>query len=105
LHQACGRLLVGGHSIRVDRLERLAGMARRLARKGPFPAAPELLRLVEGDALALRGVLLALGYRRQENGEGDHYFRPARRARKNGPAASRRHDDSPFAVLKAKIHV
>jgi hypothetical protein len=57
---------------------------------------------VDGEAPALRGVLLALGYRRQENGDGEHYSRPAGRARKRR-AASRRHDDSPFAVLKARL--
>ncbi len=106
LHQACGRLIVGGQAIRVDRLERLAAIARRLARCGPFPATPELVRLVDGKAQALRPVLLALGYRGQENGEAVHYFRPARpagRARTRGPG-SRRQDDSPFAVLKARLH-
>jgi ATP-dependent RNA helicase SUPV3L1/SUV3 len=102
LHQACGRLIVGGHAIRVDRLERLAGMARRLASKGPFPASPELVRLVDGEAPTLRGVLMALGYRRHENGDSEHYSRPAGRARKRRRTSPRR-DDSPFAILKARL--
>jgi ATP-dependent RNA helicase SUPV3L1/SUV3 len=105
LHMACGRMIVGGHAIRIDRLERLAGTARRLATKGAFAASIELLRLVDGEAQALRGVLLALGYKRQENGETDHYFRPARpagRARKPR-RVDPRHADSPFAALKARL--
>ena len=102
-YAAIGRRVVAGLALRPDRLERLAAASRLRSRAGAFAADAELAASGGVAPDALRGVLLALGYRAVI--EGDHEFfvaKPRRRAsevQKRGRAAASR-NDNPFAKLK-----
>jgi len=98
-------------ALRADRLEAVAGQARRLAAQGAFRVVPALSRRLGGGDEAAETVLLALGYRREEDESGVVSFRRAgRKPRRAGPGAKTRRkdrvqkdrarEDSPFAVLK-----
>jgi ATP-dependent RNA helicase SUPV3L1/SUV3 len=97
-YAAMGYRVLGPRVLRVDRLERLAATARRLARSGPFGPVEELAALCGGSVEDLAAMLSALSYRvvRQEGGVTFHSRRAAkarRRKRRSPPA------DSPFAKL------
>ena len=97
-YAAMGYRVVGPRILRVDRLERLAAMARQLARSGPFGPVAELAALGGGSIEDLAAMLSALSYRvvRQEGGVTFHARRAAkarRRKRRSPPG------DSPFAKL------
>ncbi|BBK44632.1 hypothetical protein STVA_46520 [Allostella vacuolata] len=62
-YRAIGYPLLGPRALRVDRLEALAAMARRLARAGPFAATPQLASMADARLADLPGMLAALGYR------------------------------------------
>ena len=102
-YAAIGRRVVAGLALRPDRLERLAAAARDRARAGAFAADAELAALGGLALPALRGVLLALGYRAVIEGEREFFAaRPRRRApdgRKRARATASR-TDNPFAKLK-----
>jgi hypothetical protein len=82
-YAAMGYRVLGSQVLRIDRVERLAAVARRLARRGPFGAATALATLAgcAGDALAT--VIPALGYRAVPGSDGAVSFhtRPRRRER------------------------
>ena len=99
-------------ALRADLLEGFAGRARRLATQGSFNLSPALTRSLGGSEADAESVLLALGYRREEDETGASIFRRgAVRARSprgkgklrgNGKPKGKkpRNSDSPFAVLK-----
>jgi len=97
-YAAMGYRVLGPRVLRVDRLERLAASARRLARTGPFGPVEELAALCGGSVEDLAAMLSALSYRvvRQEGGLTFHARRGAktRRRKRRAPPA-----DSPFAKL------
>ncbi len=103
LMAACGYLPAGPLYVRVDRLERLAGAVRRLARQGPFHITPDLAGLIAAGPGELAGVLDALGY--TGSGEGDRLFSPkgAKARRKRGRPPPARGTHSPFAELRRLV--
>jgi len=104
---ACGYRPCGGVAVRVDRLERLAAAARKLARQGPFTATPALVSLACCAPEALPSVLHSLGYLAVEDAGGTSFMAAKRmrrklakrgrsdRGRRRGPDP-----DSPFAALR-----
>ncbi|MEQ9639392.1 MAG: helicase-related protein [Alphaproteobacteria bacterium] len=98
---AYGYRVVGKRAIRVDMLDRLAGVAQRAAKAGPFTPGHEMLSLVGCGQDEMRVLLRHLGYRAQTKDEVTTY-RFAGRAR---PAARRPQPPrrppahSPFAAL------
>jgi ATP-dependent RNA helicase SUPV3L1/SUV3 len=105
-YAAIGHAVLGGRVLRVDRVERLAAAARRLAREGAFAPTPELAALIGGSAADLTLVLPALGYRAIVEASGVTFVARPRR-RQKGPASEpdRRRlsagEDHPFAKLRA----
>jgi ATP-dependent RNA helicase SUPV3L1/SUV3 len=93
-----GCVALGGRAIRVDRAEKLAEEARRLAGQGPFVATPLLAATVDCETEALGPVLCALGFRGRTEQDIETFSpsrsnRPSRSARpakqdagRNGPA-------------------
>ena len=103
-YAAMGFAVLGSRVLRVDRLERLAAAARRLARQGTFAATEELAALAGAPAAELAAMLASLGYRATLGENGAALFH-ARRHRAGGAHAKQRrrarpHKDSPFAKLK-----
>jgi ATP-dependent RNA helicase SUPV3L1/SUV3 len=98
---AIGRRVVDGLALRPDRLERLAAAARGRARNGPFAGDRELAAIAGLAPDALRGVLLALGYRAVIE-DGNEFFvgRPRRRGAQQPMQPRRASRDNPFAKLK-----
>jgi hypothetical protein len=96
--------------LRVDRVERLAAVARRLARQGAFGATPELARLAGCAPADLALVLPALGYRAvvEESGITFHAQRRHANTAKSGQVSrsrrgrhrERERADGPFAKLR-----
>jgi ATP-dependent RNA helicase SUPV3L1/SUV3 len=89
--------------LRVDRLERLAAAARRLARQGPFTATPALADLAGTTPETLTPVLTALGYRAALGDAGaTFHIRRTRRAGNNHRRGTHQHPvvDGPFAKLR-----
>src|SRR6266851_2062666 len=112
-YAAIGHAVLGERVLRVDRLERLAAAARRLARHGAFAPTPELAALIGGSEADLAAILPALGYRalievngvavNGVSGSGLTFVaRPRRRARPSAAPAKRRAagEDHPFAKLR-----
>ena len=102
-YAAMGWRALGPQVLRVDRIERLAAAARRLARQGPFTAAPALAELAGTTPEALTPVLIALGYRAAFGNSGaTFHIRRARRAGKSNRrgALQRPAADGPFAKLR-----
>jgi ATP-dependent RNA helicase SUPV3L1/SUV3 len=101
-YETVGFRVVAGLALRPDRLERVAAAARRLARAGPFPAGAELAAIAGLRTVALRRLLLALGYR-SIIADGKETFIPRpRRLRRSKHAGYRRErsdDGHPFAKL------
>jgi hypothetical protein len=85
-YAACGYLVLGPWSLRVDRLERFAGRARRLARSGPFSVSKELAAVIGRQPEELGEVLGSLGY--VARGDGRFLRRPRRRRRRRGSSRS-----------------
>jgi ATP-dependent RNA helicase SUPV3L1/SUV3 len=100
VYEAMGYRVLGPRVLRVDRVERLAMAARRLARQGPFAPAPELITIAGCRKNELAGVLAALGYRAvmDANGITFHARRRPQPAKPRRPAAPA---DGPFAKLGA----
>jgi ATP-dependent RNA helicase SUPV3L1/SUV3 len=98
-YRAIGYRVLGPRVLRVDKVEALAAIARRLARQGAFGVTPELLGLASASRHDLTAMLSDLGYRavHAENGVTFH----ARPAKKRVSAADRPRADSPFAKLAA----
>jgi len=59
---ACGYQAVGRVAVRVDRLDRAAATAWRLARAGPFAPPPELQSILGCRSEELAGILASLGF-------------------------------------------
>jgi len=100
IYEAMGYRVLGPRVLRVDRVERLAMAARRLARQGPFAPAPELITIAGCRKNELAGVLAALGYRAVMDASGVtfHARRRPQPAKPRRPAAPA---DGPFAKLGA----
>jgi len=103
---ACGYCAVGALAVRIDRLEKLADVVRKLARQGSFTPTPALLSIVGCGASEIGEILAFLGYRSASDGDGTAYAaRPrgakgaARRSRSKGKRGPRTNPDSPFAGL------
>jgi ATP-dependent RNA helicase SUPV3L1/SUV3 len=103
--------VLGPRVLRIDRVERLAALARRLIRQSPFGATPELAALAGCPADALSSVLAALGYRAvlSEDGGVTFHGRPRRSEKRSRGKPDRRRGrrggaekdiDSPFAKLR-----
>ena len=100
LYEAMGYRVLGPRALRVDRVERLAMTARRLARQGPFAPVPELIAIAGCRKNELAGVLAALGYRAVMDASGVTFHarrrpQPRKTPRQLEPA------DGPFAKLGA----
>jgi ATP-dependent RNA helicase SUPV3L1/SUV3 len=102
-YAAIGRRVVAGLALRPDRLERLAAAARSRSRTGLFAADEELAASGGVAPNALRGILLALGYRAVIEGDREFFAaKPRQRmieGQKRGRGAAPR-NDNPFAKLK-----
>lgn len=108
-YAAMGWRVLGPRVLRVDRVERLAAAARRLARQGPFGATPALAQLAGASLEDLAQMLPELGYR-AVLGEGGVSFharprragetRPGNAARRRQHGAAAEPVDGPFAKLK-----
>jgi ATP-dependent RNA helicase SUPV3L1/SUV3 len=103
LMASCAYLPVGPLYIRVDRLERLAAAARRLASQGPFHATPDLATLIAARPRDLAGVLTGLGY--TKSGDGEALFAPKGegRRRRRRPRERAVSPHSPFAELRRLV--
>ena len=100
-YESAGFQVIGGRAVRLDRLERLAGAARRLAKAGPFPATNDLMALVACNGRTFARILEMLGYRSEQQG-GHTVFTKQGIRRRRGKAVRRRakvDPDSPFAEL------
>jgi ATP-dependent RNA helicase SUPV3L1/SUV3 len=100
LYEAMGYRVLGPRALRVDRVERLAMLARRLARQGPFGPQPELAQAAGCRKDELAGVLAALGYRAVMDASGI-MFHARRRLQPRKPAHRIAPADGPFAKLGA----
>jgi ATP-dependent RNA helicase SUPV3L1/SUV3 len=101
-YAALGFFVAGGLALRADRLERLAAVARRLGRSGPFAADARLAALAGVEPGVLRRLLGALGYRAViADGAESFVARPRRRRETAGriPRPSPR-EGHPFAKLR-----
>jgi ATP-dependent RNA helicase SUPV3L1/SUV3 len=108
---AMGYRVLGPLALRVDRLERFAAAARRLARQGPFGATPALAQLAGCSLDTLAAVLPVLGYRAALDSDGgvsfharswrDTTVRRSRGAPRRARRAPRQAEaEGPFAKLK-----
>jgi ATP-dependent RNA helicase SUPV3L1/SUV3 len=95
-----GYRVLGPRALRVDRVERLAMVARRLARLGPFAPVPELVAIAGCRKDELAGVLAALGYRAVMDASGV-MFHARRRPQPRKPSRHAAPADGPFAKLGA----
>jgi ATP-dependent RNA helicase SUPV3L1/SUV3 len=100
LYEAMGYRVLGPRALRVDRVERLAMAARRLARQGPFAPVPELVAIAGCRKDELPGMLAALGYRAVMDASGIR-FHARRRPPPRKPARRAASADGPFAKLGA----
>jgi ATP-dependent RNA helicase SUPV3L1/SUV3 len=101
-YAALGFFVAGGLALRADRLERLAAVARRLARNGPFAADARLAALAGVEPDALRPLLMALGYRAVIADGAESFVARPRRRRETAagiPRSSPR-EGHPFAKLR-----
>lgn len=104
----------GPRSVRFDMLERLADLirdARAETKSARFPMTPAMIALLGCSVEDMRGVLMALGYKRLQKGpdpekaEGEVWGPGKKRASKPRPkaapkpAAAEPDADNPFAVL------
>jgi ATP-dependent RNA helicase SUPV3L1/SUV3 len=104
-YAAIGHAVLGDRVLRVDRVERLAAAARRLARNGAFAPTPELAALIGGSAADLTLVLPGLGYRAIVEASGVTFVARTRRRQKPAIAQPARPrpvagEDHPFAKLR-----
>jgi ATP-dependent RNA helicase SUPV3L1/SUV3 len=100
-YAAVGFAILDRFALRVDRVERLAAAARRLARRGRLTAGAELAGAAAVELPQLAGLLAGLGYRAVA-GEGEAVFVPRPRRRRAGPKGPRRGGLAahPFAILR-----
>jgi ATP-dependent RNA helicase SUPV3L1/SUV3 len=96
-YAAIGYGVLGRRALRVDRIERLAVAARRLARQGAFTPTPELASLAGVKQEELPASIAALGYRAIADDAGTAFV--ARR-RRSAPREKSRVAHGPFAALE-----
>jgi ATP-dependent RNA helicase SUPV3L1/SUV3 len=100
-YAALGFFVAGGLALRADRIERLAALARRRARAGPFVADAALAAVAGVEPGQLRPLLTVLGYRAVI---ADGIERFVARPRRRPPVAARPvrlpRDGHPFAKLR-----
>ncbi|HEX7970504.1 MAG TPA: disulfide oxidoreductase, partial [Stellaceae bacterium] len=91
-YAAMGYRVLGSRVLRIDRVERLAATARRVARQGPFGATPALAALAGCAVDALAAMLPELGYRAMlaENGAVSFHARKRRGEARHGKTGGRR---------------
>jgi ATP-dependent RNA helicase SUPV3L1/SUV3 len=101
-YTATGFFATGGLALRADRLERLAAAARQLSRHGPFAASARLAALAGVEPVALRRLLLALGYRAVIDNDVETFVARPRRRRDSAGCDGRRppREGHPFAKLR-----
>jgi len=105
--EAVGYRVFGGVAVRADVLERLAGLAWNLSRRGPFRVGPELLSRAGCGAPEMEKILTGLGYLAKGQGADATFVRapapkPAPRTpRRRGKAASRSRGH--FAALRGLV--
>jgi len=94
-----GYALMGPRAIRVDRVEVLGGELARLSRKGAFVASPSLASKVGARAEELPAILQAMGFRAQQQEDGQLAYRRRNQAgrRRSKPRKAGR---SPFEKLR-----
>src|SRR5262249_42505959 len=103
-YAAIGYALLGERALRIDRAERLAAMARRLARQGPFAPTPELAALALAPVEELPRIIPFLGFRAVVAEDAVTFVArrrpasPAAKGRKKG--ARPLGEDHPFAKLR-----
>ncbi len=97
-YAAMGYRVLGVRVLRVDKVERLAAAARRLARQGPFGPSPELAALAGSSLHDLAATLTSLAYRAVHDGNGV-IFHARRQARRRAATGRVPRADSPFAKL------
>jgi ATP-dependent RNA helicase SUPV3L1/SUV3 len=100
LYEAMGYRSLGTRAIRIDRLERLALAARRLARQGPFAPLPELAQTAGCRKDELPSVLAGLGYRAVVDESGTRFHARRRPAPRKAPTPEVA-PEGPFAKLGA----
>jgi ATP-dependent RNA helicase SUPV3L1/SUV3 len=96
-YAAMGYRVLGARVLRVDKVERLAAAARRLARHGSFGPTPELAALAGSSLHDLVAMLTSLSYRAVHDGR-SVTFQARREAKRRMPRHATR-ADSPFAKL------
>ena len=97
----------GDIGLRVDHVEKLATLARKMARQGPFLATPQIAAAAGCDGKDLVAVMSGLGYRAIDEDMGT-VFSPVRKRRTRKPSRAARKNtrsstqlaDSPFAKLR-----
>jgi ATP-dependent RNA helicase SUPV3L1/SUV3 len=102
-YEAVGFRVVDGLALRPDRLERVAAMARRLARRGPFVAGAELAAIAGLQPAMLPRLLATLGYGViVADGETTFIARPRRlrKISKDWQGRKRVGEGHPFAKLR-----
>lgn len=102
-----------GFALRVDMLERIAAIARKLSWKGPFTANAEMASLAGGSLDAVVSILKSIGFRPQTTKEGIVFTatpralgkqRKPKRQRPAGPQQkSPAVSSSPFAILQGVV--
>ena len=95
---AMGYRVLGNRILRVDKVERLAAAARRLARHGAFGPTQELAAIAGASRHDLAGMLTSLSYRAVHDDSGVT-FHPRRPAKRRVPRSDPPRIDSPFAKL------
>jgi ATP-dependent RNA helicase SUPV3L1/SUV3 len=83
-YTACGYRRTGALAIRMDRAEKLAAEARKLARQGPFVATPKLAAAAGCGLSELPALLAGLGFRRREDESGVSFTAGQRARRPQG---------------------
>ena len=102
-YAAIGLCRLDALALRPDRLERFAAAARRLARRGPFAAGPELAAIAGVDPASLRQLLVPLGYRAVITAGQETFVARPRRQRAHNKRRHRRvsgGEGNPFAKLR-----
>lgn len=103
-YAAIGYRRLGPRAVRVDMLERFAAGLRKLARdsRHGFTVPPMLASLLGVTADDLAGVMVALGYRRQDGdaAAAPSWLPPRRGPRHPSPQKQQHRAESPFAVLR-----
>jgi ATP-dependent RNA helicase SUPV3L1/SUV3 len=98
-YAAVGYAVLGTRALRLDRVERLAATARRLARQGSFAPSPALAALAGVKPGELAGLLPALGYKALIDDAGIRFVaQPPRRGARKPKAKP---TQGPFAALVA----